>query len=86
MAWIEPLKMETWIMSVFSGTPEIFTALALLAVAMMAGYFKMPFLIMILMIGTFLLMFSTWISSPIIILVAILGGLALGYTISKIFS
>jgi hypothetical protein len=30
-------------------------------------------------------MFSSFISSPIIILIAIVGGLGIGFTISKIF-
>lgn len=84
--FIEPLQMETWIMSVFSGTPEVFTALAILVLSMMAGYFRMGMLTMFLMTGIFLLMFTSWISSPIIILFIVIGGLVLGYTIAKIFN
>jgi len=85
MTWIEPLEMETWIMSVFSGTPEIFTALALLVISGMAGYFRMSMLTMFVMLGIFLMMFIGWVSSPIIILIIIIGGLMIGYTLSKIF-
>lgn len=85
MAWIEPLEMETWLMSVFSGTPEVFTALALLVLSGMAGYLRMTMLTMFLMLGVFLMMFASWISSPIILLIAVIGGLMIGYTISKIF-
>jgi len=83
--WIQPLKMETWITSVFAGTPEIFLAVALLVIFGMAGYFRMNIMAMFFMIAVFLLMFSSFISSPIIILVAVVGGLLIGKSIANIF-
>lgn len=86
MTWIEPLELETWFVQVFSGSIDIFTALAILMIAGMAGYFRMPLMIMFLMIGIFFLMFASFISSPMLLLIALFGGLAIGYTISKIFA
>jgi hypothetical protein len=83
--FIPPLQMETWLMSVFSGTPEVFTALALLVLSGMAGYFRMSMMTMFLMLAIFLMMFAGWVSSPILLLIAVIGGLMFGYTISKIF-
>ena len=85
MAWIEPLEMETWLMSVFAGTPEIFSAIALLVIAGFAGYLKMNMMTMFLMLAIFLVMFAGWISSPLLILILVIGGLLLGHTIAKIF-
>ena len=85
MTWIEPLEMETWFMAVFSGTPEIFLAVALIAIAGMAGLFRMKLLTMFFMIGVFLLMFSGFISSPIVILIAVVSALLIGYQVSRIF-
>lgn len=83
--WIQPLKLGTWLPEVFAGTPDIFLALALLSIFGVAGYFRMNMMSMFFMIGVFLLMFSSFISSPIIVLVAIIGGLAIGYSLSRIF-
>jgi ABC-type multidrug transport system permease subunit len=85
MSWIEPLELETWIISVFSGDPEIFTAIALLVISSMAGYFRMNTISLFFMIGVFLLMFSGYISASFLILISIIGGLVIGYFISRIF-
>ena len=84
--WIEPLQMETWIKSVFAGTTDIFLAVAMLVIFGLAGYFKMNLLSTFFMLAVFLLMFSSFISSPIIILVAVVGGLLIGNTLAKIFA
>ena len=85
MVWIQPLELGTWIPSVFAGTPDIFLAVALLVIFGMAGFFRMNIMAMFFMVAVFLLMFSAFISSPIIVLVAIIGGLAVGYSLSRIF-
>ena len=86
MAWTEPLELETIVVTIFSGTPEIFTAVALFFIAGMAGYFRMNGISMFFMIGIFLLMFSGFINSSLMILISIIGGLLIGYFIQKIFT
>lgn len=86
MAWIEPLELQTWFMNVFAGTPDIFLAIALFAISGLAAFFRMPILALFFMIGIFLLLFSSFITSPIIILIAIIGGLLIGFVLAKIFS
>lgn len=86
MEFIEPLALGTWFPSVLAGTPDIFLGLALLVIFTLAGYFRMNMLATFFMIAIFLLMFSSFISSPIIILIAIIGGLLIGYTLSRIFT
>ena len=85
MAFIPPLELKTIIVNIFSGDPEIFGILSILIISSMAGYFRMNMLGMLLMIGIFVLMFSEIITLNFFILFAIFGGLAIGYTISKIF-
>jgi uncharacterized membrane protein YvlD (DUF360 family) len=84
--FIPPLELETWIIQVFSGDPEIFTAIALLVIASMAGYFRMNTITTFFMVGVFLLMFSGFIAPSLLILISILGGLALGYFVSRLFA
>jgi hypothetical protein len=83
MAWIEPLELETWIINIFSGTPEIFLAVSLLVISGMAGFFRMTGIALFFMLGIFTLMFFGHVESPIISIFAIIGGLVLGYWISS---
>jgi len=85
MTFIEPLEMETWFVSVLSGTPEIFTGLALLTIATLAGYFRMNGIGLFFMIGVFLIMFSGFINSPLVVLLLVVGGLLIGLTLSRLF-
>ncbi len=85
MAWIESLSLETWMISIFAGTPEIFAGIALLVISSMAAMFRMSVIGLFFMIGMFLLMFSGFINSVLLILIAVIGGLALGYMLHRIF-
>jgi hypothetical protein len=86
MAFIEPLSLEKIFVNVLSGSPDIFIGLALLVIFGMAGYFRMNMLVASTFVGIFLLMFSSFISSPIVILFFIIGGLLLGFTLAKVFN
>ncbi len=85
MAWIEPLELETWMISIFAGTPEIFAGIALLVISSMAAMFRMKVIGLFFMIAMFLLMFSGFINSVLLIFIMVIGGLALGYIIHRMF-
>lgn len=85
MAWIEPLNLETWLISVFAGNPEIFAGIALLVITSMAAMFRMTTIGLFFMIGMFLLLFSGFINSVLLSFIAIIGGLVLGYVLYKVF-
>ncbi len=85
MAFIEPLALKTWMISVFAGTPEIFAGIALLVIASMAAMFRMRVIGLFFMIAMFLLMFSGFINSVLLIFIIVIGGLALGYMLHRIF-
>jgi hypothetical protein len=84
MSWTEPLNLQVIFFNIFSGSSEIFGAIAILFITTMAGYFRMNGISMFLMIGIFILMFSGYIGINFLILFAIFGGLIIGYTLSKI--
>lgn len=83
--FIPPLELGTWFQSVFAGTPDIFVIIALIIIASGAAFFRMTTLTLIFMAGMFLLMFSGVITSPILYLIAVLGGLAIGFVLQRIF-
>ena len=84
-AWIEPLQLQTWLISVFAGTPEIFAGIALLVITTLAMTFRMTIMGLVFMIAMFLLMFSGFIDSVLLIFISIIGGLVLGYWFYRLF-
>lgn len=83
--WLEPLQLQTIFMVLFAGDPDYFVALAIIIISAMAGYFRNNTLTYIYMLGLFLLMFSEYSTSPILTLISIIGGLAIGLTVSKLW-
>jgi hypothetical protein len=86
MTFIEPLALETWFIQVFAGTADIFMILALMAIASMAAFFRMNGIGAFFMVVTFLLMFAEFFTAPLLVFAAVIGGLMIGYTISRIFN
>jgi hypothetical protein len=82
--WIESLKLETWILQIFAGSSDIFLACALFFIFGMAGYFRMSGLIMFFMLALFLIMFSSYITSYLLVMIGVFGGLLIGFWISKL--
>ena len=84
MAWIEPLKLETWFVQVFAGDGRFFGIIALIALSSMAGYFRMNGVSLAFMAGVFLLMFSGVVPPSLIVLLSIIGGLLIGFWVSRL--
>jgi len=84
MEWIQPLQLETWLINVFSGNPDIFGSIMLIILATLAGYFRMSGISMFFMMGIFVILFSGYIGVTFTVLFAIIGGLLVGYWISKL--
>lgn len=82
--WVEPLALQTWLINVFAGNPEIFAAIAIFAITSMAGFFRMTGIALFFMLGIFVLMFSGYIGTSFMILFGLIGGLIVGYTIQKV--
>jgi hypothetical protein len=85
MTWIQPLDLKTIIIQIFAGNPDYFGAIAVLVITGMAGYFRMNGIGLFFMLGLFVLMFSGYIGLNFLIVFAIIGGLVIGYSISKMF-
>jgi len=85
-AFVEPLELSTWLLQIFAGTPEIFAAIALLVITSMAAMFRFTGIGLFFMVGVFLLMFSGFIDSVLLIMIAVIGGLLIGYWMARIFT
>jgi hypothetical protein len=82
--FILPLALETWFINVLSGDKNYFSILALMVLTSLSAYFRMTGVGMFFMIGVFLLMFSGYVPTSLITFIAIIGGLLIGYWVSKI--
>lgn len=84
MAWIEPLALETWVINVFAGSHIIFSAIALLIIAGLAGYFKMTGFVLGFLIVLFLAMFKAYTGIAMLFIALVIGGFLLGNIIKRI--
>jgi hypothetical protein len=84
MTFIEPLELKTILIQIFSGSQEIFTAVAILFIMGFAGYLRMTGLGMFFMLAVFFLMFAEVIPFSLFTLIAIIGGLLIGYILANI--
>lgn len=83
-AWLQPLKLETIFVNVFSGDSIYFVVIGLMIVAGMAGFFRMTTLMLFLFMGLFLLMFSGTQTNYLVIFFAIIASLVIGIVASKL--
>jgi hypothetical protein len=83
-SFIEPLNLQVIFTQLLAGSSDIFFALALFFIFGMGSYFRMNYLIMMFMLAIFMIMFNAYISSYMLLLIASIGGILLGYIISRI--
>lgn len=83
--FIQPLELKSWMINVFSGTPEIFSTIALFVIASLSGFFRMNTLGLMIFITTFVLMFADYLTSDLFVLIGIIGGLVIGNVLRNLF-
>jgi len=81
--WIQPLELQKIFVNVFAGSPDIFTAIGIMVIAAIASYFRMTVTTIFFMLIMFILIFSEQTTPPLFILFAVIGGLVVGYMMSK---
>lgn len=83
MTFINPLDFETLFVNVLSGNMMIFVALAMICIAILAAKFRMNNITLWLMFavfGGFIGLWAPWYWAASIVI----GGLAIGFLISKL--
>lgn len=83
MAIIPPLELETWILSLLSGSQLIFLAVALTTIVGMAAFFRMTGVVLVYLLVIFLVMFEVWIPEYIYFVVISAGIIIVAYWIGK---
>jgi len=84
MVWIESLNLEQWFIQVFAGSATFFAPLAIFCIISLAAYLRMTGLTLGFMVFVFLIMFSGFIPPSLLIFISIIGGLLVGYTLSRL--
>lgn len=84
MDFVQPLELKTWFINILSGSSTYFAPIAIFCIIALSAYFRMTGLTMGFMIFVFLLMFSGFVPNSLLILIALIGGLLVGITISRI--
>jgi hypothetical protein len=84
MAFIPPLELKTWFVNVLAGDASYFAPIAIFAIISLAGYFRMTGLTLGFMLFVFLLMFSGYIPASLLVFISLIGGLLVGYVVSRI--
>lgn len=85
MVFIEPLNLKYILVNTFSGTLNIFIFIALLFIAMLAGRFRMPNTIALMMIALFGILFANYVNG-VYAFVIIIGGLVGFFGIGRLFA
>ena len=78
-----PLALDYWLITVFSGTAEIFTLVAMIAIVFMSAKFRLPMIVMISFMALFSIFMSTVYGVQSILLIIILIGGIIGYAIFR---
>lgn len=83
MSIIQPFDFESIFVTTLSGTPEIFSFLAVIAISGLAAFFRMRNSIALILFALFGIIMSQYIGG-FYVLIILIGGLSVFYGISKI--
>lgn len=83
MSLIAPFDLETIFVTVLAGTPLIFSFLAIILVAYLAAYFKMPNSVALFFLALFGVIMATYLEGLYILLILLVGLISF-YSISKL--
>lgn len=81
--FIEPLNLQCWLVNTFAGSLEIFTIIAIIAIAGLAAFFRMSNLVTLSMFALFGVIMSLYLG-PIYILIIVVGGFLTFWSLSRI--
>lgn len=73
MPFIQPLDLITIFVLVLAGSPAIFTFLAIILIAVLAAYFRMPDKIALSMFALFGIIMATYLEGLYILLILLVG-------------
>lgn len=83
MTFHQPFDLFYWFVNVFAGGINMFLAFAFLGIAIMAGMFRMPTIILAISMGLFIIMISV-MTGTLFLLVLLVIAIAVGWSIARL--
>lgn len=83
MAWHQPFDLYYWFVNVFAGSMTMFLAISFLIIAMMAAMFRMSVLVIGIVFTLFMILLAA-VTGEMYILVIMVAGLIIGWSVSRI--
>lgn len=84
MTWVQPLDLQTLLINTLSGSMDIFLGLALVFMAGLAAYLRIPDAIALILIGVFFIIMSPFIGNGYMILIILIATLLVYFAIAKL--
>lgn len=81
--WIEPLNLECWLVNTFAGSMEIFTFVAIIAIAIMGTMFRMLNTTLLIFYGLFAVIMAQFMEG-FFFLAVLIAGLIISFGIGRI--
>jgi len=85
MAWHQPFDLYYWLVNVFAGSLQMFLAIAFLVIAVMAGMFRMPTIIVGIMFALFIVIEAAIVGNLYIVALFVLA-LVFGWSMARLLS
>jgi len=82
--YIEPLNLECIFVNIFAGSTDIFVMMAMILIALGAGYFRMRGIIAVSMFALFTVIMSLYVGAQIYLLVLFFISIGVFWAISNI--
>lgn len=84
--YIAPLNLQYIFQNVLSGSPEVFFALFMILLSVLAGRFRMNGGVFLLMFGLASIILYSWIDGALFTITIFVGGLIIFFAIKKVVS
>lgn len=84
IGFIEPLAIDTILINIFAGSPEIFMAIAFIVIAMMAAKWRMPNIAYLVVFASFMFLIVPQVAGGVFLtMVGLIGAVMIGLTIVR---
>jgi hypothetical protein len=84
MTFHMPFDFYYWFVTIFAGSMTMFLTISFILIAVLAGMFRMPSIIVGIMFAVYIISLAAF-TGNLVILIVILAGLIIAWSISRIF-
>ena len=82
--YIAPLDLQQIFLNIFAGSQEVFLAIFLLGISVLAGIFRMPGVIFLIMVALAGILLYAWLGGGLYILIIVVAGMIIFSIVSRL--